>query len=456
MLATTATTATTATKPQQYSLNTANYQQFKQGPFKDHKFKYGDLSNMLYDGNKQPSYTSMKPKEPKETDYAVNPQTGETTNRLAYQRETPQPGEDPFNMDLTTQGRSAFQNAQSKYSHDEAKHQREHETMNKHDTDLVQAMLAQLSPATIHQLELNKDFSQIFTTPTAGEAPHRAYKLFKIMEATFNKADPAGIAHSLKEAINFRRDNAATSVFEFTTTLKKHLDTATGALDPQATGYIAVTDLQSALALCSFGSTVDEAELRALRAILKMGPPVQFGRSPLLPVLNTIIAEMLKEVAISESTSNTTTTSTATTTTKAFIVAGGGKAGGPITTAKLPRDTVYDAAKHCNTCYKLKNLINRHLPKYCRTAKEAAAAAAAATATTATATAATTAATTTAGAKALITTTTSTADNATAAAHAAEIARMTAMLETQKEMMNNQQETLRGLLGSISGGPGSI
>ena len=449
-----ATTATTATKPQQHSLTTANYQTFKQGAFKDHKFKYGDLSNMLYDGNKQPSYTSMKPKEPKETDYAVNPQTGETTNRLAYQRETPQPGEDQFNMELTTQGRSAFQNAQSKYSQDEAKHQREHETMNKHDTDLVQAMLAQLSPETIHQLELNKDFPQIFATPTAGEAPNRAYKLFKIMEATFNKADPAGIAHSLKEAIHLKRDNAATSVFEFTTTLKKSLDTATGALDPQGTGYIAVTDLQSALALCSFGTTADEAELRALRAILKMGPPLQFGRAPLLPPLNTIIAEMLKEVAISESTSNTTASTT--TTTKAFIVAGG-KAGGPITTAQLPRDTVYDADKHCKTCYTLRNLISRHPPQYCRTAKrEAAKAAAKAATTAASATTAAAPATTAAGAKALITTTTLSEDNATAAAHAAEIARMTAMLETQKEMMNNQQETLRGLLGSISGGPGSI
>ena len=78
-------------------------------------------STLLFDKNKPPSITP-KPREPRETDYALHPVTQETTSRLAYSREPPPLGMHVFDMDMTKEGRQQFQQDLAKYNQDDARH----------------------------------------------------------------------------------------------------------------------------------------------------------------------------------------------------------------------------------------------------------------------------------------------------------------------------------------------
>lgn len=434
----------TTTQRTTYTLTKGNYPAFKAGPWKEElQYKYGDHSNNLFDNNKVVQIHAQ-PKEPNQADIAINAQTGKpvASGRLAYPRDAPtDPSLTVFDMDLTTAGRAAFQHDTAKFTENDRRNRLEFDASNKIDTALTQAMLALLSPQTINQLELHKGWTKLFNTPNRSTAPQRAHDLFVIMEDTFNKPDAAGIVQSMAALVACKRNTASDTTFEHLAKQKKLLEVVIQSLDPNKTGTITTTDFESVMLIASFlGHTDNDAEIRGLHIILKMPPPQPiFGRTPLLPPAREIVDTITKEISVS-------TPPPITTSITALIATGGGQ----------HTREAYDPKKHCHVCYDAKQVISKHSLKNCRTnrAKTKADAPAAAATTTPT------------GAKALITTTipvvadTSTSVTTTEAAQTAEIARLTALFETQKELtqahketVNNQQETLRSLLAN---GTGSI
>ena len=311
----------TNTPPGRTTLSNANFYKWKTEFIKTNQFNHGAASYALADDNSIADISPHPGKEPDKDDRILS-KAGKPIG-LLYARDPPQDddGSDSENaaerrtkaqkkkytmeelllFDLTPLASTALHRALQIHDKKQDKHEKEWTAQNKDDGALCARLLDSISPATLAQAQLHKDWKLKVAKPRKSGSPCTlTHDVMNILNSMYARGSVAGIAENLQALADFKH-SPDSSIYQTVEHLENLCDQAFDPLDPAKTGTVSIEALKTVYLLVKLSTIDSTSVVAALHRILKTAPEPTSDSSdtirlrvPALIVVKSILTEEIE------------------------------------------------------------------------------------------------------------------------------------------------------------------